>query len=63
MQVDAYNDDLSNLEHQLKDLWSEYVKFLDKDGFNQTAKALREKYFRLHQTYRRNKNWRKMIGN
>lgn len=56
------SDYLSTLEHQLKDLWAQYVGCLDKNGFDETAKALKEKYFRLYRSYRNNKNWREMVN-
>ncbi len=54
-------DYLSEIESELKALWSEYIQCHDKYGFNDKTKALREKYFRLLRRYRNNKNWRQMI--
>lgn len=57
------SDYLSTLEHQLKDLWAQYVGYMERNGFDETAKALKEKYFRLYQSYRDNKNWRDLVNN
>lgn len=54
-------DYLSTLEHQLRELWAQYVGRLDRTGFDETAKALKEKYFRLYRNYRHNKNWRNLV--
>lgn len=56
-------DYLNGLECQLKDLWSKYVKCLDENGFDEKAKALREKYFATYQSYRNNKKWREIMNN
>ena len=57
------SDYLSGLEQQMKQLWSQYIKCLDKDGLSERAKDLRDKYFRLYRCYRHNREWRKMINN
>ncbi len=56
-------DDISGIEHRLKALWSEFVEHQDKHGFDQKAKDLKEKYFKLYRSYRRNKNWKQIISN
>lgn len=56
-------DYLNHLEHQLRELWGQYVGRLDVNGFDETARAIKEKYFRLYQNYRNNKNWREMVDN
>lgn len=56
-------DYLAILEHQLSDLWAQYVGHLDKNGLDETAKVLKEKYFRLYRNYRHNKNWRDLVNN
>jgi hypothetical protein len=56
-------DYLSILEHQLRDLWAQYVGRLDRNGFDETAKVLKEKYFRLYRSYRNNKNWKDLVNN
>ena len=53
---------LNAVEHRLKELWSEYVEYQDKNGLDETAKSLREKYFNLYQSYQRNKNWKQLIS-
>jgi hypothetical protein len=56
------SDYLNHLEHQLRALWGQYVKRLDTNGFDETAKAIKQKYFSLYQNYRHNKNWRKIVN-
>lgn len=56
-------DFLIGLERQMKELWSQYVACLDKNGLDETAKALREKYFNLYRCYRHNRNWKNAINN
>ncbi|MFN3455366.1 MAG: hypothetical protein ACK41T_10440 [Pseudobdellovibrio sp.] len=56
-------DYLNHLEHQLRDLWLQYVERLDTNGLDETAKAIKQKYFSLYQNYRHNKNWRRMVNN
>jgi hypothetical protein len=56
-------DYMSRVENQLKMLWSEYVQHLDQNGFNDKAKALKEKYFNLYRSYRHNRNWKNAIIN
>ncbi len=55
-------DYLSEIERELKVLWSEYILCHEKYGFNDTTQALREKYFNLLRSYRNNKNWKQMIS-
>ena len=59
---DKNSDFLSDLERQMKELWSQYVKCLDKDGLNETAKKLRNKYYNLYRCYRQNKEWKNLIN-
>jgi hypothetical protein len=56
-------DDLNGIENRLKALWSEYIEHQDKFGLNEKTKALREQYFSLYQSYRRNKNWKQLVAN
>ena len=56
-------DYLRGLEMQLKEIWSQYINYLDKNGFDETAKSLKSKYFSLYQNYQRNKNWRNVVTN
>lgn len=57
------SDELNGIELRLKALWSEYIEHQDSFGFNEKAKALKEKYFSLYQSYRRNKNWKQVVSN
>lgn len=56
-------DYLSDLENQLKLLWSQYVSYLDRRGHDDRASALRDRYFHLYRYYRRNKNWKRALTN
>lgn len=51
------------LEHQLKNIWSQYTTCLDSKGSSEIADKLREQYFDLYQQYKNNKNWLKAIEN
>lgn len=51
------------LEHQMKNLWSQYMACLDVCGNNEDAKVLREKYFKLYHSYKSNKEWQNVIEN
>lgn len=55
-------ESLRTLELQLKELWSQYISYLDKNGFDETAQALKSKYFRIYQNYQKNKNWRNIVA-
>jgi hypothetical protein len=57
------SDTLRALEIQLKEIWSQYISYLDSNGFDETAESLKNKYFRLYQNYQRNKNWRNVVIN
>ncbi len=52
---------LRTMEVQLKEIWSHYISYLDKNGFDETAQALKSKYFRIYQNYQKNKNWRSIV--
>ena len=54
-------ESLHKLELQLKEIWSQYISYLDKNGFDETAQALKSKYFRIYQNYQKNKNWRNIV--
>lgn len=54
-------ESLRILEVQLKEIWSQYISYLDENGFDETAKALKSKYFRIYQNYQKNKNWRNIV--
>lgn len=55
-------DLLTVLEHQMKDLWTQYVNCLNENGpADETAEALRKKYFRLYHNYKNNREWQKAI--
>jgi hypothetical protein len=54
-------DFLQNLECQMKGVWSEYMSCVDKNGFGEEARKLREKYFSLYRCYRHNKTWKSAI--
>ena len=56
-------DFLHALELQLKEIWSQYISYLDKNGFDESAKSLKSKYFSLYQNYQKNKNWRNAVTN
>ena len=49
------------LETQLKELWAAYISYIDQNGRDKKAEALRSKYFLLYQNYRRNRKWRKIM--
>jgi hypothetical protein len=56
-------DYLRELEMQLKEIWSQYISYLDKNGFDETAESLKNKYFSLYRNYQKNKNWREVVTN
>ena len=56
-------DSLRALEMQLKQIWSQYINYLDKNGLDETAKSLKSKYFSLYQNYKKNKNWKNVVTN
>lgn len=60
---DKISDHLNSLEVQLKELWSQYVKRLDENGFDETARSLRDRYFNIYRSYRHNKKWREVMNN
>lgn len=60
---DKITDHLKSLEVQLKELWSQYVKRLDENGFDETARSLRDRYFNIYRSYRHNKKWREVMNN
>lgn len=55
-------DLLYGLEIQLKEIWSQYISYLDKNGFDETARALKNKYFRMYENYQKNKTWRNAMS-
>jgi len=63
VRKDKKADFIENLEHQMKDLWLQYVKCLDTEGLSESAKALRNKYYEVYRCYRQNKEWKKLINN
>jgi len=58
---DSKHDYLSSFESQLKEVWSQYVECLNQNGFNEKAKSLKDRYFRLYRDYRNNKYWKEML--
>lgn len=55
-------DLLKVLEHQMKDLWTQYVNCMNQNGpADETAEALRGEYFKLYHNYKNNKEWQKVI--
>lgn len=60
---DKKADFIENLEHQMKELWSQYVKCLDTEGLSETAKTLRNKYYEVYRCYPQNKEWKTLINN
>jgi hypothetical protein len=56
-------DYLIGFEQQLKDLWSQYIAALDRQGQNESVNSLRDRYFRLYRNYRNSRQWRKAIAN
>lgn len=60
---DRFSDHLSTFEVQLRELWSQYVKRLDENGFDETARSLRNQYFNIYRSYRHNKKWREIMNN
>ncbi len=63
MTTKEHSEFMRSLEYQMKELWSQYVSCLDKDGPGQTAKSLRKKYLDLYRSYRQNKEWKNLINN
>lgn len=49
------------LERQMKEVWRQYVSCLEKDGLNETTRALRSKYYNLYRSYRQNKQWKGLL--
>lgn len=63
-QEQKVSDLLNVLEHQMKELWTQYVNCVNQNGLaDETAETLREKYFRLYHNYKNNKEWQKVINN
>lgn len=60
--LDKTSDHLSSLEVQLKELWSQYVRRLDENGFDETARSLKDKYYSIYRSYRNNKKWRESMN-
>ena len=54
-------DSLRELEQKMKEIWSQYISYLDRNGLDETAEALKNKYFRIYQSYQKNKQWRNAI--
>ena len=54
-------DYLSDIEIQLKELWSQYINCVETDGFTERAKALKAEYFNHYQNYRNDKKWRELV--
>lgn len=55
-------DSLEKLEDQLKELWSQYIYYVDKYGLNETAKELKKKYSNLYQSYKNWRDWKDAVG-
>jgi hypothetical protein len=51
----------SDFEAELRDLWAQYISYVDRDGPSEKAKALRNRYYSLYRSYRNNQNWKKLI--
>lgn len=62
-QQNIHSNILSALEGQMKELWSQYVNRLDKEGPTDRAVALRKKYYDLYRAYRQHRDWRNRISN
>lgn len=56
-------DSLNELELKMKETWSQYISYLDKNGLDETAKALKHKYLQIYQNYQKNKIWRNIVTN
>ncbi len=56
-------DHVKTHENQLKELWSQYIKRLDEKGFDETARSLRDEYFKIYRSYRSNQKWKEAISN
>lgn len=54
-------DYLESLESELREVWSQYMNCVERDGSSERAKTLRERYFSLYRNYRNNKEWRGII--
>ena len=52
--------DSTRVERKLKTLWAEYIQCQEKFE-NETASALKEKYFRLYRRYREHEKWKQLI--
>lgn len=63
MEDNDNTDTLRGLETQMKEIWSQYISYLDKNGFDETAKELKTKYFSIYQNYQKNRNWRNLVTN
>lgn len=68
IEIDAtesnlHADYLSELEQQLKELWSRYIAHLENQGHDENAMALRDRYFNLYRYYRHNKHWKRTLAN
>lgn len=61
-QDQKISDLVTVLEHQMKDIWAQYVNCLNQCGQIETAEALREKYFKIYRNYKNNKEWHKEIN-
>lgn len=55
-------DPLLELEMQMKQVWSQYISYLEKNGFDETATELKSKYMRIYQSYKNNQNWRAVVA-
>lgn len=52
---------LPEQEKLLKKIWSIYSSHLDRFGETKQTKVLRERYFDVLRTYRKNKKWQKLL--
>lgn len=56
------NDLLLVLEHQMKNLWSQYTYSLETNGASELTQNLKEKYFDIYRNYKNNKQWLEAIN-
>ena len=56
-----FTDHLLEVEMQMEQVWSQYINYLEKNGFDETATEPKSKYMRIYQSYKNNQNWRSVV--
>lgn len=56
-EISEKNENLVLLEHQMKEIWSQYVDSIEENGPNDTAQELRKKYFKIYYNYKHKREW------